>query len=116
MAEINQAGYQAIRNYIQNNWKYIELQDTDGNPIIRLGIGDPRVSWTHKVGEQTLKLRIVVKGSDVTPLPKTFAKSAIFDVARGGTPYAVESFTPFTMAGNNDELTVEHSIEVPQIS
>lgn len=114
MAEINQIGYQKIRDYIEANWKYIELQDGSGTPIIRLGISDSRVSWTHTAGEQTLKLQVVVKGSDIT-LPKTIAKSAIFDVASGGTAISVETFTAFTMEGASDELTVEHSIEVPQV-
>ncbi|MED5103146.1 hypothetical protein P9858_23805 [Niallia circulans] len=114
MAEINTIGYQKIRDYIEANWKYIELQDGTGTPIIRLGVDDARVSWTHTAGSQTLKLQIVLNGSDIT-LPKTFEKSAIFDVASGGTALTVETFTAFTMEGANDELTVEHSIEVPQV-
>ncbi|WP_240371497.1 hypothetical protein [Anoxybacteroides rupiense] len=116
MAEITSSAYQALRNYIQNNWKYIELRDDLGNPILRLSPADSRVSWIHNAGDQVLKLQIVVKGSDADiTKPKTFASSAIYDVATGGQPYSIESFTPFTIESDMDELTVIHEIQVPKV-
>ena len=116
MAEITASAYQALRNYIQQNWQYIELRDDLGNPILRLSPSDSRVSWVHNAGDQVLKLQIVVKGSDADiTKPQTFASSAIYDVATGGQPYSIESFTPFTIESDMDELTVIHSIEVPQV-
>lgn len=116
MAEINSDGYQAIRDYIQTNWKYIELRDDAGLAILRLSPTDSRVTWTHTTGAQTLQLQIVVKGSDTDmTLPKTFASSAIYSVASGGSAYSVEGFTPFTMGSATDELTVINSIQVPQV-
>ncbi|ADL07750.1 hypothetical protein [Thermosediminibacter oceani] len=116
MAEIRPEGYQNIRDYMQANWQYIELRDDAGNPILRLSPADPRVTWTHNAGDQTLKLQIIVKGSDADiTLPTTFASSAIYNVATGGNPFSVETFTPFTMENENDELTVIHEIQVPQV-
>lgn len=116
--EITTAGYQSIRDFIQANWKYIELRDGVGSPIIRIGIGDARVTWTHLANAQTLKLQIVVKGSDSelsALLPKTFASSAIYAVSTAGTTFAVESFSNFTMEASGDELTVIHQLEIPQV-
>lgn len=118
MAEITSSGYQSLRDFIQSTWKYIELRDGAGTPIIRLSPLDPRVTWTHQAGNQTLELTIVVKGSDSdisSVLPKTFAQSAIFDVASSGSPYSIETFTAFTMETDMDELTVKHQIQVPQV-
>lgn len=116
MAEITSSAYQAIRDYIQQNWKYIELRDDAGNAIVRLSPSDSRVSWIHNAGDQTLKLQVIIKGSDADiTKPQTFASSAIYDVATGGQPYSIESFTPFTIESDQDELTVIHSIEVPQV-
>jgi hypothetical protein len=115
MAEINTAGYQSIKDYIQANWKYIELRN-GATPIVRLSPSDSRVTWTHQAGSQTLKLQIIVKGSDTDiPVPQTFTASAIYSVATGGSAYSVESFTPFTMETDQDELTVVHNIQVPQV-
>lgn len=114
MAEITASAYQALRDYIQQNWKYIELRDDAGNAIVRLSPSDSRVTST--IEGQTVKLQIVVKGSDADiTKPKTFASSAIYDVATGGQPYSIESFTPFTIESDMDELTVIHEIQVPQV-
>lgn len=116
MAEITSVAYQNLRDYIQANWKYIELQDEASSPILRLSPSDGRVTWTHTVGDQTLKLQIIVKGSDVDIVkPKTFAKSAIYNVATGGQPFSIETFTAFTIESDQDELTVIHQIQVPQV-
>lgn len=116
MAEVSSYGYQSIRNYIESSWKYIELQDELNNPVLRLSPSDLRVTWIHNAGEQTLKLQIIVKGSDTDiTYPVTFGKSSIFDVATGGNAYSEESFTVFTIESDNDELTIIHSIEVPQV-
>ncbi|MBT2680146.1 hypothetical protein J7E38_14115 [Bacillus sp. ISL-35] len=116
MAEITASAYSDLRNYIQSNWKYIELQDDTGVVIVRLSPSDSRVTWTHLAGEQTLKLQVIIKGSDSDiTAPKTFAKSVIYNVATGGNPLSVESFTAFTIEGDQDELTVIHSFEVPKV-
>ena len=114
MAEISTAAYTDLRNYIQTNWKYIELQDGSGTPVVRLSPADQKVTWTHTIGASVLKLQIIIKGSDITA-PKTIAKSAIFNVATGGIAYSVESFTAFTLETAEDELTVIHSIQVPKV-
>lgn len=114
--EITTQGYASLRTYIQSNWKFIELRDGSGNTIVRLSPSDSRVKWTHLAGESTLKLQVIVKGSDSDiGLGKTFAASAIYDVATGGNAYSVETFTPFTIQGADDELTVIHSIQVPKV-
>jgi hypothetical protein len=116
MAEITSYAYQNLRDYIQANWQYLELQDEAGTSIIRLSPTDSRCTWTHNAGDQTLKLQVVIKGSDTDiTLPCTFAKSVIFNVATGGSPLSEESFTPFTIETEQDELTVIHSIQVPQV-
>jgi len=122
MAQISEFGYSKLRQYIEANWKYIELQDASGTPVIRLGVGDSRVTWTHTAGSQTLQLQIIVNGTDVgatAQSPKTFAKSAIFDVASGGTAIAIEDFLPgdvSTITKAEDKVTLRHDIQVPQIA
>lgn len=116
MAEITSSAYADLRNHIESNWKHIELQDETGTPVVRLSPSDSRVSWTHSAGSQILTLQVVVKGSDTDiSVPQTFAKSVIFNVASGGNALSTESFTAFTMETDQDELTVTHSIQVPQV-
>jgi len=116
MAEITTFAYADLRNYIQANWNYIELQTDAGTPIIRLSPSDSRVTWTHTAGDQVLKLQVIVKGidADIT-YPQTFGQSVIYNVATGGDAYSTETFTPFTIESDDDELTVIHNIQVPQV-
>ena len=116
MAEITQVGYQGIRDFIEANWKFIELKDDKGAKIVRLDTTDERVSFTHTPGAKTLELSIVITGSDVeVSLPQTFAASAIFTSADGTEAVtAVEAFSPFEMTMAEDQITVRHRIEVPQ--
>lgn len=116
MAEITSYAYQNLRDYIQANWQFIELQDEAGTSIIRISPTGSRCTWTHNAGDQTLKLQVVIKGSDTDiTLPCTFAKSVIYNVATGGNAISEESFTPFTLETDQDELTVIHNIQVPQV-
>lgn len=116
MAEITSAAYQNLRDYIQSNWNCIELQDESGIKIVRLSPSDSRVTWQHLAGESVLKLQVIIKGSDSDIVaPKTFAKSVIYNVATGGSQFSTESFTPFTIESDQDELTVIHNIEVPKV-
>lgn len=115
MAEITSSAYQDLRDYVQANWKYIELRDEVGTAILRKDTTDARVTWVHGAGESELKLQFVIKGSDSDiTIPSTFASSSIYNVATGGDSYSTESFTPFTFESENDELTVVHSIQIPQ--
>ncbi|NYV68138.1 hypothetical protein HYI36_22940 [Bacillus sp. Gen3] len=116
MAEISELGYQHIRNYIEENWKFIELQNELGAKILRLDTTDPRVTWTHAPGSDVLELSITVSGSDAeVTLPKTFAASAIYTSAEASEPVtAVEPFSNFEMTMEEDQITVRHRIEVPQ--
>lgn len=114
MAEITSQAYDNLRNFIKTNWKYIELRNEIGTPIIRLSPSDSRVTSTLE--GQTVKLQMIVKGADsdiITPV--TISSSAIYDIATGGNAYSIESFTPFTIESDQDELTVIHNIEVPQV-
>jgi hypothetical protein len=116
MAEIAAAGYQDLRDYIEANWKYLELRDETGTPVLRITTTDDRLTWTHNAGAQTLELTGVFLGSDADiPVPQTIASSAIFKASSGGSPFSVETFSSFTFNADADQLTVKHQIQVPQV-
>lgn len=115
MAQITEYGWETIRNFIEENWKYIELQNETGTAIIRLGVGDSRVTWTHVDGATTLELQIKITGADIT-LPATIAKTAIFNVAIGGSVIATADVEVTTLTQTIDELTVVANIQVPTVA
>lgn len=117
MSEINEYGYQKLREFIKSSWQYIELQDENGNVIIR----KQATVLDHTDGENIIKLQVVVNGADIgatETTPVTVAKIALYDVATGGEPIANKDFDVAditTLTQGVDQLTVVHSIEVPQI-
>lgn len=117
MSEINEYGYQKLREFIKSSWQYIELQDENGNAIIR----KQATVLDHTDGENIIKLQVVVNGADIgatETTPVTVAKIALYDVATGGEPIANKDFDVAditTLTQGVDQLTVIHSIEVPQI-
>lgn len=117
MAEISELGYQHIRNYIEENWKFIELQDELGAKVLRLDTSDSRVSWTHTPGAEVLELSIVVTGSDAEiTLPQKLAASAVYTSAEATEPVTlVEPFSNFELSTTEDKLTIHHKIEVPEL-
>lgn len=121
MVEIEEQGYQAIRDFIESgnteNWEFIELRDENGEQVLRLEeSSEDRVTWTHGAGDQVLELEVVVQGSDADiSVPQTFGSSAIYDVGTGGDAYSVVSFDDFTIESDEDQLTVRHQIEVPEV-
>lgn len=121
--EIREAGYQAVRDYIDSgastpaDWDYIELRDDTNSQVLRVSItGDSRAQWVHSAGDQVLEAEIVVSGGDGdVPTPTTFAGSAFYKAASGGSELAYDSFTNATIESSDDQLTVSHRIEVPQV-
>ena len=117
MSEINEYGYQKLREFIKSSWQYIELQDENGNAIIR----KQATVLNHSDGENIVKLQVVVKGDEIganEKTPVTVAKMALYDVATGGEPIANKDFDVAditTLTQGVDQLTVIHSIEVPKI-
>lgn len=116
MTEIKPAGYQDLRNYIEANWEYIELRDDQGSAIVRLPITDDRVEWTHTPGAQTLEMTVTINGSDPDiSLPQTVAGSALYKAASGGDAMSEKTFVPFTLMAAEDEITIRHQIQVPEV-
>lgn len=133
MAEINEQAYQDLRTYIQNNWKQLKLQDEEGNDVVTLQADDQRLTWVHAMKQevvdydemynpiygdvpdsQTLTLQAIIKGadSDITA-PVTITKSVVLNADNDAL--SSETLNPFTIESDEDELTVKHNIQVPQV-
>lgn len=116
MAEVKWSGYQDLRDHIEATWTYIELRNENNQAILRLPISDPRVQWVHSLGDQVLQLKVTIKGSDPDiNLPQTIAGSAIYKVPTGGDALCEETFVKFTLISEEDEITIRHQIQVPEV-
>ena len=117
MSELTEAGYQTIRNYVNNNWTHIEIYDDGGNAVTRVDItGDSRSQWLDLDGDNVLKVEFDVTGSDSDiSLPVTLQKSAIWDSGSGGNQTTVkEQYANATLNQDGDNVTITHTIKIPQ--
>lgn len=125
--EIREAGYQLIREYIDSSsavppqWDYLELRDANNDPVTRISVtADSRAQWIHTDStEQVLIAEIVVTGADSDiPLSTFFEGSAMYtDVSGSGVPeLSFDGFPQALIETEDDELTIEHRIEVPEVT
>ena len=114
MANINEVGYQKVRQFVLENWKYIEIQDENGTAIKRLGT-DNGLTITGDKTTQQIEYKVVISGTDSSFNGKTVNKSAIYDVGSGGEAIAEATFTAFTFESEDDELTVIHRLKIPEV-
>jgi len=123
MSELTTEGYQSFRDFVNsstaipNEWGYVEIYDDAQNPVTRVSItGDSRCQWLDDDGDKTLKVEFDVTGgdSDIT-LPVTIQYSAIWDASTGGRQVtAKEQFASATLNQSGDNVTITHSIDIPQ--
>lgn len=124
MAEITEAGYQTVRDFINsdtatpNTWDYIALYDDSQNEVLRRSIsGDSRCRWFSDDGDAFLKAEIVIEGSDGdVPVPTTFEYSAVFDdtAANSGSRLTpLEQHPTANVSDSSDRVVVVHTVEIP---
>jgi len=121
--EVNEAGYQDLRDYVMDNWSYIEFRDDMGEVVQvdnkdRLLIGtDLNFAWTTANTDQELKVEGTIAGSNVlNGAEVTIAESALYKVDTAGDELHSDTDTAFVFGDNDDELQVTHSIELPQLT
>ena len=122
MAEIVEQGYVELRDAINpeqthSDFNGIELLDT-GTAKVQATLSESRVSVTSNLGENPYTLQITVSPSDGDVAEgDSFNESTLYngDPGTASAVTAVESFTGVTLDNTDDELVVDHNVEVPQI-
>lgn len=123
MSELTTAGYQTIRDYVNssnstpNDWDYIAIYDDAGNEVTRVSItGDSRCQWLDVDGDNVLKVEFDVTGSDADiSQPVTLQKSAIWNAGTGGSQVtAKEQYADATLNQDGDNVTITHTVNIPQ--
>lgn len=122
MAEVLTQAYTEILNFINpngtgNTFDGIELLDT-GTSQVQATTEDSRVTVTSTAGDNPYTLQITVSPSDSdVDSGDSFNESVIYngDPSTGSAVTENESFTSVTLQETDDELVVDHDIEVPQI-
>lgn len=114
MTQITDYAYGKIRDYAISNFNYLEIQDDLGTPIKRFSTADG-LTITLNAETQEIEYKVVVSGADTSFTNTTVSNSVIYDSVDSTNPIAQEPFMPFTFESTEDELTVIHKLQIPQI-
>lgn len=114
--EASEAGYQSIRDFIEDNWVYLSAIDENDEEVTRVGVSDDRFTWIHDAGDQVLEIELELSGSDAdVPTPTTFEASEVFEVSSGGDGLGKDSWAQASVATDEDVVTIFHRIQVPEL-
>lgn len=114
MGVINNYGYEKLRGFVLANWKYLEVQSDTGAVLKRFTVADGLVI-TGSESSTEIEYKLVLSGADPIFTGQTVERSVLFDVATGGSSITTESFAKFTFESLDDELTLLHKLQVPQV-
>lgn len=121
MAEVLTNGYEALRagidpNATNQSFDVIELTNS-GTGVVRLSTSDSRVTVNSAAEANPYEIEVTVTGADseITQ-PQTIDGSRVYEAdAAGEEVTPIETFSSVTLDNDQDELTVRHQIEIPQI-
>jgi hypothetical protein len=124
MSDFNSAGYDDLRQYVTSasGWSHIALVDDSGNEETRIDIAnDSRASWGDaSTNPVTLTVDISGGDSDIST-PVELSKSELHTGSGTTTPAHGDQLTDSNgdtanaIVGANDSLTVEHTVELPNV-
>ena len=115
--EITNAGYLALRNFVQSTFKFVSIVDNLGAEVMRLEIGvDSRANWTHVAGANPLEVTVNLTGANAEiSEPRTFTGVYLYNAASGGLALCGGNHTQFTMEADDDTLQIKVQIELPTV-
>lgn len=117
MAEVTEYTYKKIRDLIDSNFKYIEIQNESNVKVLRLSTSDPRITYSYNRNSQTQTYTLVLSGDDADiTLPKTLAKVLFFETSSSSDALYAESTTAFTLGAEGDTCTFTITVNVPAIN
>jgi hypothetical protein len=117
--EIEAAGYENLRNYVQNNWDHIALANASGAELVRIDIpNDPRASFISGSGSNPLEAELIVTGQDIidagNQLPIQATRTEAYTSQSATTRMGYDPIADVTFEAPNDELTILHEYSLPK--
>lgn len=102
--EIKDEAIKDILEYIKNNWRLVEIIDTNGNVVARLNVDDTNRYWNVYKGKVVLVCKI--KGSELSSIPVFINRARIYKDQNSLTPFCdgVCNAIPFMSVNDEKEL------------
>ncbi|OYR94042.1 hypothetical protein DJ71_02345 [Halorubrum sp. E3] len=111
------AGFEDLHTYIQNNWSFVAVVDDGGTEVLRWDVAaNSNASWSGGSGSTPLTATLTVTGQDITDaggsLPVTIDRTESYKTSGSSTRMCGDPFTNATLEAPADEVTITHEIEV----
>lgn len=111
-------GFQDLRTYMQNNWNFVAVVDSNGNEIIRRDVdGDAGADWDSDPQSNPLTAVLTITGQDIEDaghtLPVTLSMSETYKSDSATQRTTHDSFTDVTIDATNDEVQITHNYRAP---
>jgi hypothetical protein len=118
MPEITPYGYSYIRDRIYEGWRYVQLNDENGDKITRVSTDDYRFNINYVEGSSILKLELALEGSNHDiPIPSTLSEIELYEDFESEDILARVDIDPnIKIESSNDIIEIDQYIEVPRIT
>lgn len=110
-------GYDVIRQNLQTSITHISIVDNASTEIVRIPVGDSRVTATNDNTGNTLTYTVVLTGSDADMgVGKTVGAYGLYDVATGGSAIDSDTFaSAATFNSTADQITLTITVNAPAV-
>ena len=116
MSQFDNAGFDDLRNYIENNWNWLSLRDSSGSEVTRIDVNsDGRVSWSGSNSNPMTLSGTFTGGDGDIAQATTYTEARLYKTSGSSTSMASESFTDATIEASVDELTISIDVEIPNL-
>lgn len=105
-----------IRTYIQNNWNWLALLDTNNNELTRIevGVDNPRsgtgrgATWSSGSSANPLEISMTVQGgdSDMPALPLTIKEAELYKGSSATAVMTEDTSTDATLEDTQDKVDI----------
>lgn len=118
--QFDAAGFEDLRQYVQNNWDHIALLDTGGTEHLRIDVpNDSRASFSSDYTSNPVTATITITGQDLidagATLPVTLDTTETYKTDAATSRTSHDTHTDATLEASSDEVTITHDYEQPPI-
>lgn len=112
--ELEELGYLDLRAYVYWIWGYFQIEDNDGNVIMRISTDDKRVTKSYDEENKTVNFTVVITGYDAEfGLPVEIGSMSIYKMSEGGDCLGKSYYTDVILEDFEDIAVLHYKIRIP---
>lgn len=115
--EMDESGYMDLRAYVYWIWRYIQFEDENGDPIMRISVDDRRVRHIYDGLNKTINISVMLTGYDIEfDLPVTIGSMSIYKESEGGECLGISYYTGIVLEQEEHTALLQHRFQIPEVT